>query len=165
MIAALDVQYASDRAFVACITFEHWTDADPNSEHTTAVHGIGDYQPGEFYRRELPPLLAGLELLPALPNVVVIDAYVWLDENGRKGLGAHLHEALEGKAAVVGVAKNFFQGATGAARVLRADSKRPLFVTAEGMPLAEASAAVRSMHGEFRVPTLLRRVDQLCRQT
>ena len=105
MIAALDVQYASDRAFVACITFEHWTDADPNSEHTTAVHGIGDYQPGEFYRRELPPLLAGLELLPALPSIVVIDAYVWLDENGRKGLGAHLYEALEGKAAVVGVAK------------------------------------------------------------
>ena len=47
--------------------------------------------------------------------------------------------------------------------IYRGDSAKPLFVTAVGMTLEEAKAHIASMHGEHRIPTLLRRVDQLCR--
>lgn len=55
---------------------------------------------------------------------------------------------------IIEVAKNEFRGAI-AARVLRGASKKPLFVT--------AARDVRSMHGDYRVPTLLARADRLCR--
>ena len=78
----------------------------------------------------------------------------------KRGLGGHLHAAI-GKP-VVGVAKNEFRGAS-AERVVRGGSKKALFVTAAGMSLADAAAAVRSMHGGYRIPTLLARADALCR--
>ena len=47
--------------------------------------------------------------------------------------------------------------------VLRGDSSRPLFVTAAGMNPHGAAELVRGMHGPHRVPTLLKRADQLAR--
>ena len=47
--------------------------------------------------------------------------------------------------------------------VLRGGSERPLWVTAAGMDPREACARVREMHGAHRIPTLLKRVDALCR--
>lgn len=55
--------------------------------------------------------------------------------------------------------------ATHAIAVLRGTSARPLFVTAAGMPRAEAAELVRHMAGRFRVPDVLRRADQLARTT
>lgn len=164
MLAAIDAHYEGETAAVACVTFQGWADPIPQSEHSLLVHCVEAYIPGEFWRRELPCILAVLRLLPSPPETVVIDGYVWLDGNGRKGLGAHLFEALGGSTAVVGVAKHSFQGADNAALVHRGGSERPLYVTAEGMPGQSAAAAVRSMHGAHRVPTLLKRVDRLCRQ-
>ena len=74
---------------------------------------------------------------------------------------------------VIGVAKNRFRSyVSGSAddpafesiELLRGDSNRPLFVTAIGMAPRDAAALVRSMHGANRLPTLLKRVDRLCRQ-
>ena len=63
---------------------------------------------------------------------------------------------------VVGVAKQAF--ADGVAKpVLRGASKQPLWVTAVGTDVNSACERVRAMHGEHRIPTLLRRVDALCR--
>ena len=64
---------------------------------------------GEFYRRELPCLLAVLQNIPK-PDVIVIDGYVWLG-SGHSGLGAHLYDALNQTGAVVGVAKSRFHSA------------------------------------------------------
>jgi hypothetical protein len=47
--------------------------------------------------------------------------------------------------------------------VLRGASARPVFVTAAGMPRADAAALVRLRAGRFRVPDALRRADQLAR--
>lgn len=163
MLAAIDAQYAEETAAVACVTFLEWGDSGAKSEHSTLVHDVEAYTPGEFWRRELPCILAVLGLLPASPATILIDGYVWLGD-GRKGLGAHLFDALGGSTAVIGVAKNPFSGAMNAALVHRGLSERPLHVTAQGMPLQAAEAAVRSMHGEHRIPTLLKRVDQVCRQ-
>jgi deoxyribonuclease V len=60
------------------------------------------------------------------------------------------------------VAKAAFAEGT-AMPVLRGQSRRPLFVGAAGMDPVTAAALVRSMHGPDRLPTLLRRVDQLAR--
>ena len=64
---------------------------------------------------------------------------------------------------VIGVAKSAFRTATHAVPVLRGTSARPLFVTAAGMPRADAAELVRHMAGRFRVPDALRRADHLAR--
>jgi deoxyribonuclease V len=163
VIAALDVQYADERAAAAGLVFADWTDAAPVAERVVQVAEPAAYVSGEFWRRELPCLMQVLAALPGRPDVVVIDGYVWLDGQGRRGLGAHLHEALGGTVAVIGVAKSAFQGSPHAVPVVRGESTRPLFVTAQGLVPTDAAAAVARMHGPFRVPTLLRRADQLCR--
>jgi deoxyribonuclease V len=39
-----------------------------------------------------------------------------------------------------------------------------LYITAEGIELETAKEYIHAMQGDFRLPTLLKRVDQLCRQ-
>jgi deoxyribonuclease V len=90
-----------------------------------------------------------------------VDGYVLLGPN-RPGLGARLFEALGNSIPVIGVAKTYFQGSR-AASVRRPGSDRPLFVTAVGVDLGLAAEQIARMHGPFRIPTLLRRVDQLAR--
>ena len=66
---------------------------------------------------------------------------------------------------MIGVAKSAFRTATHAIPVLRGSSARPVFVTAAGMPHAEAAELVRLMTGRFRVPDALRRADKLARES
>jgi deoxyribonuclease V len=61
---------------------------------------------------------------------------------------------------VIGVAKSRFRTATHAVPILRGSS-RPLFVTAAGMPAADAADLVRQMTGRYRLPDALRRADTL----
>jgi deoxyribonuclease V len=163
MIACLDVDYREPVAYAAGLAFHAWPDAAPAIENVVPVVGVHPYQPGRFFRRELPCLLAVLRELPPMA-VVVLDGYVWLDGVSVAGLRAHLHQALTGKVAVIGVAKTRFAGAEAAAELVRGRSTRPLFITAVGMSAQEAAEHVRSMHGPGRIPTLLKRVDRLSRQ-
>lgn len=162
MLAAVDVQYEGKRGCAACVTFQDWTAAEPVREYMSELEDVLDYEPGEFWKRELPCILAVLPAVDAL-DVVLIDGYVWLDGNGRPGLGARLFEALGKRIGVVGVAKTAFQGSTHAVRVLRPGSRRPLFVTSAGVDLDKAAAAIGTMAGSHRIPALLKRVDQLAR--
>jgi len=159
VIACLDVYYRGDAATAACVLLNDWRDATPARELTRTIDRVAPYEPGEFYKRELPCLLAVLS--DVTPTIVVIDGYVWLDAHHRKGLGAHLHDAIG--IPVVGVAKTEFAGAP-ALRVVRGTSNTPLLVSAIGMDEAEAAQHVRTMHGPFRIPTMLKRVDQLSRR-
>ncbi|WP_394843553.1 endonuclease V [Pendulispora brunnea] len=163
MFCAVDVQYENGIARAACVQFQEWTSVASAAEHVVEVAEVAPYVPGEFFKRELPPLLRVLEAAGALPTLVIVDGYVWLDTAGRPGLGAHLHEALGGRVAVVGVAKTAFRGETGAAQVLRGESAKPLLVSAVGIPLDEAADGVRRMAGDHRIPALLKRVDHLAR--
>ncbi|WP_394833006.1 endonuclease V [Pendulispora rubella] len=165
MFCAVDVHYETEKgiARAACVQFQEWTSEKAVAEHVVEVAEVAPYVPGEFFKRELPPLLRVLEALGALPTLVIVDGYVWLDTAGRPGLGAHLHEALGGRVAVVGAAKTAFRGETGAVLVLRGESAKPLLVSAAGIPLDEAADGVRRMAGEHRIPTLLKRVDHLAR--
>jgi deoxyribonuclease V len=118
-----------------------------------------DYTPGKFYQRELPYLLRVLAGVAA--EAVIIDGNVWLTDHA-PGLGARLHDAIG--VPVVGVAKNPFRGAPAIA-VVRGHSAKPLHVTAVGIAAELAADHVRAMHGEFRIPTLLKRADSLARGT
>ena len=163
MIACLDVDYRETVAYAAGIAFHNWSDKTPATEKVVPVVGVQPYQPGQFFRRELPCLLAVLRELPPVV-VVVVDGYVWLDGVSVAGLGAHLYQALEGKVAVIGVAKTRFAGAGAAVQQVRGHSNRPLFVTAAGMTAQTAAEHIRSMHGPDRIPTLLKHVDSLARR-
>jgi deoxyribonuclease V len=119
--------------------------------------------PGRFFERELPCVLAVLEKVEQALELIVVDGYVLLDAAGTLGMGGHLYEALGRRLPIVGVAKNRFHTNGAAIEVYRGDSKRPLFVTALGVDPQAAAIEVQRMHGEHRLPTVLKRVDRLCR--
>lgn len=161
MIACIDVGYGDTNAIAAAVTIGDWADATPLATYSVAITKVEEYVPGEFYKRELPCIQAVLAQLPAVPDVIVIDGYVWLDEHGKQGLGARLYDALDGQIPVVGVAKTSFATATNAVEVHRGGSSRPLFITAVGYEIGEAVDAILGMHGNHRIPTMLTLVDQL----
>jgi deoxyribonuclease V len=165
MFACVDVDYREASAVAACVLFHHWTDGDGYAELIEQVAEIQPYKPGQFFRRELPCLLAVLRKVAEPLRTVIVDGYVWLRDEQSPGLGAHLFDALERTIPVIGVAKTRFQGAAAAREVVRGDSRKPLFVTTAGIDLDQAARQIQEMHGTYRIPTLLKRVDQLCRRS
>jgi deoxyribonuclease V len=131
------------------------------AERTAVVPRVSPYRPGEFYLRELPPLRAVLDDLSGVVGLLVVDGYADLDPAGRPGLGARAY--AEFGIPVIGVAKSRFRTATHAVPVVRGSSGRPLFVTAAGMPAADAADLVRRMADRYRLPDALRRADTLAR--
>jgi deoxyribonuclease V len=165
LIAFLDVDYRNGGARAACVLVRSWADPAPASSHVADIDVVSPYEPGRFYLRELPCLVRVLRLLPEEPAILVVDGYVWLGDDRRPVLGAQLHEA-RGKTPVVGVAKTKFRGLEGSSLmepVYRGRSANPLYVTAAGIDLSVAVAAVASMHGEHRIPGILRLTDRLAR--
>jgi len=163
MIAAFDVHYHQDQAKASAVLFEKWDEQEPVAEKSICYSSYGNYLPGEFYKRELEPLSKLIASIDREISVFIIDAYCHLGANMKKGLGAYLHERLNSEVKIIGVAKNKFGDSGEAEEVFRGSSLKPLYVTSIGYGYSEAAAYIRSMHGEFRIPTLLKRVDSLCR--
>jgi deoxyribonuclease V len=158
---AVDVHYLeTGGARAAAVLAADAAFAHVLAERTAVVAQVPPYRPGEFYLRELPPLRAVLEELSGV-GLLVIDGYADLDPSGRPGLGAHAH--AEFGIPVIGVAKSRFRTAVHAVPVVRGSSARPLFVTAAGMPSADAADLVWRMAGRYRLPDALRRADALAR--
>jgi deoxyribonuclease V len=159
--AAVDVHYLrTGGAQAAAVLAADAAFAHVLAERTAVVARVPAYRPGELYLRELPPLRAVLHDLSGL-GLLVVDGYADLDPGGRPGLGAHAH--AEFGIPVIGVAKSRFRTATHAVPVVRGSSARPLFVTAAGMPAADAADVVRHMAGRYRLPDALRRADTFAR--
>jgi deoxyribonuclease V len=165
LIAALDVHYRDRTAVAASVVFRGWTAHAPVLEHRVTIDSVAPYRSGEFYRRELDCLLKVLRATTVQPGLIIIDGYVWLDPAGRAGLGAHLFNALGASIPIVGVAKTRFHSASSAVAICRGRSRSPLFITAAGTSVSEAAQCVQQMHGPHRIPTLLKRVDRLSRQS
>jgi deoxyribonuclease V len=162
VLACVDVDYRAGDAVAACLVFADVSDAAPLVREVARIPIAAEYQPGELYRRELPALLAVLARVTAPLSTVFVDGHVWLG-TGRPGLGAHLHDALDGRVAVIGVAKRPFLGAPSIA-VVRGKSRVPLHVTAQGIAPEDAARLVADMHGPHRLPTMLKAVDSLARR-
>jgi len=155
VFAAADVHYLpSGGARAAAVLAADATFGHLLADRTELVPSVGPYRPGEFYLRELPPLRAVLDGLRGL-TLLVVDGYADLDPAGRPGLGAYAH--AEFGVPVIGVAKTAFRTATHAVPVLRGASARPLYVTAAGLPRADAADLVRRMAGRHRLPDAVRR--------
>ena len=158
---AVDVHYLSTGgAWAAAVLAADAAFAHVLAERTAVVPRVAPYRPGQFYLRELPPLRAVLDDVSGLV-LLVVDGYADLDPRGRPRLGARAH--AEFGIPVIGVAKSPFRTATHAVPVVRGSSVRPLFVTAAGMPIADAAELVRRMAGRYRLPDALRRADTLAR--
>jgi deoxyribonuclease V len=163
MIAAVDVHYSTQRTRAAAIVFSDWSDSIVIREETINLPAeqTAGYVPGEFYKRELGPALLVLNQI-GLSDVttIIIDGYVWLAPN-RPGLGSYVHNQVS-PISVIGVAKRNFQGNT-AVTITRGISKKPLWITAEGIDSNTAAVQIQRMHGDNRIPFMLKMVDQISR--
>lgn len=166
MILAFDTWYFDRKAKTVCITFEEWTAAAPYKVYAEVLENVEAYVPGAFYRRELPCILSLWQRVEELEvEAILVDGFVYLDDNGKYGLGGHLYEAMGGKVPVVGVAKTDFATVGQSKRcVFRGDSQRPLYITAIGMDIDRAAHNIEIMAGAFRIPALLKELDRLTKQ-
>lgn len=165
MILAFDTYYYNDTAKTVALAF-NGQDDKPHAVYTETLTGIEEYVPGAFYRRELPCILSLLKQVNLTGvDCIIVDGFVYLDDNATHGLGGHLYEALGQKMPIIGVAKtNFATIEKLKAPVLRGNSKNPLYVTAIGTSLETAAENIASMHGSYRIPTLLRELDRLTKE-
>lgn len=164
MIVCFDVHYEESCATAAAILFEDWQDDTIVDQLAVQCSDVKPYQPGSFYQRELAPLREVLKLVTCPIDCYVIDAYCHLSAAQDPGLGAYFHELLPKGSIVIGVAKNRFRDTTHAVEVLRGVSQNPLFVTSIGIDYSAAADLVQSMAGQYRIPTMLKAVDRLCRE-
>lgn len=166
MILAFDAYYYDGKAKTVCLEFTEWNQSDNFKIHTEIIENVEEYIPGEFYRRELPCIMSLLNQFD-LKNIkyIVVDGFVYLDDEKKYGLGGYLYEKLNKEIPIIGVAKTNFASIEKEKRtLLRGDSKKPLFVTAIGIELDDAFRKVESMAGEFRMPTLLKEMDRLTKE-
>jgi len=160
MILAIDVHYKAEYAKSVGVLF-NWRDEKPIESIVTIKTDVAEYIPGQFYKRELPCLLALIANVDlAKVNAIVVDGHVYIDNQKGHGLGGYLWEALNQKIPVIGVAKRaFHKNEETNQPVLRGESQNPLYVSAIGLPLEDAVQWIQEMHGDFRMPTILQILD------
>ncbi len=166
MIYAFDTYYFNDKAQSVCIGFDDWGSTTYSILKREISPIEDEYVSGQFYKRELPCILRLSNQITLKENdVIVIDGYVVLNDDGKPGLGGHLFQVLGKSVPIIGVAKNNFATLHQYKReVRRGQSKKPLYVTAMGLDLEEASENIRKMAGNFRMPDLLKELDRLTRE-
>lgn len=166
MIHIFDTYYYENFAKTVSLSIRNWTDEEVVSIISDEIEIKSDYKSGEFYKRELPCLLSLISKMDIKEgDIIIIDGYVSLNNIGKKGLGGYLYEALKQKYPVIGVAKNKFSEIDDERiSILRGTSEKPLFITSKGIDNKLASSFIRNMKGGFRIPELLKKVDQLTRK-
>lgn len=165
MLLAVDVYYYGDGAKAAGIMFNKWKDETFIQIVTAHIDKTEDYEPGAFYKRELPCIIKLLENVDTGQiNVIVIDGYVYLDDQRKPGLGHYLYEYLNEKIPIIGAAKKpFHNNSLHVISLLRGKSGNPLYITSAGMDVFEAAEAINEMHGHYRIPMLLKLTDRQTR--
>ncbi|PZP45842.1 MAG: endonuclease V [Pseudopedobacter saltans] len=166
MILCFDTYYIGDKAKTISLAFTEWESFSGFEIFSEMKEGVAEYVPGEFYKRELPCILSLLSKINIdRIEAIVVDGFVYLNDIGKLGLGGYLYKELDGKIPVIGVAKTDFLSLVHYKReLLRGSSKNPLYITAIGMDLDVATQFVKSMHGDFRMPTLLKELDRLTKE-
>ncbi len=166
MILAFDTYYFDNMAKTVCLSFEDWNLEDNFKVYTEVISNVDEYISGEFYKRELPCILSLLSKIELEKiNVIIIDGFVFLNDENKFGLGAYLYEKLDKKIPVIGVAKKDFATIEkNRIELFRGKSKNPLFITSIGIELKQATQKIKEMNGQYRIPTLLKEVDRLTKE-
>lgn len=166
MILALDTYYFENKAKTVALEFLDWSDINETACYFEILENIEEYKSGEFYKRELPCVLSIIKKFNLEDyEAIIIDGYVFVDNDSKLGLGGFLYEKLNKKIPVIGVAKtDFISLNNNKVSLLRGKSKNPLFISAIGINLNEATEKIKYMNGEFRIPTLLKKLDTLTKE-
>lgn len=167
MILAFDTYYFDDKAKTVAVAFNEWSDQAPSRIYTEISQTPAAYEPGAFYKRELPCILSLLNKIDQSElKTIIIDGYVVVDNQGKPGLGGHLYRQLNQKIPVIGVAKSDFISLTaGKVSILRGKSSKPLYISSMGIEPYEACRLIQEMYGDFRMPALLSILDQETKKT
>ncbi|RED83234.1 endonuclease V [Cohnella phaseoli] len=162
MIIAVDVYYEENRAKSVGVIFQRWEDSKPLEVITSYTETPHEYETGFFYKRELPCIQELLKLTDINQiHTLVVDGYVYLDNEQKPGLGHYVYTNYLGEIPVIGVAKNAFHNNEALVRkIYRGSSSKPLYITAVGMELGIAAEHIQSMYGEYRFPHLLKLLDK-----
>ncbi len=159
MILATDVYYIEDKAKCVGVLFG-WDDTVAKNVIEVAVNDVEPYEPGAFYKRELPCIIQLLKQIDLKTiEAIIIDGYVYINDN-EFGLGGKLWEAIGKQIPVIGVAKNPFYTAHNIIEVIRGESNKPLYVSAVGIDVKLAAENVRLMKGIYRIPDILKQLDK-----
>ncbi len=167
MILAFDTYYYENKAKTICLSFENWNKEENFKTYSEITENIEEYKSGEFYKRELPCILSLLEKIEIKEQieVIIIDGYVYLDDNKKLGLGGHLYKQLNGEIPIIGVAKTNFTILNKSKRqLLRGKSTKPLYITSIGINVDRATELIKNMNGQNRTPTLLKTLDKLTKE-
>nr|WP_165763184.1 endonuclease V [Flavobacterium sp. AJR] len=165
MILAIDVHYRENIAKVVAVLF-NWEDETPQDTIVEQITGIEEYVPGEFYKRELPCIESIVKKVN-LNNIeaIIIDGHIYVDNNGEFGLGGYTWKSLNEKIPIIGVAKtSFFRNKNTVREVFRGESIKPLYISSIGIDLYIAINKVKNMHGNFRIPTILKELDRITKE-
>ncbi|WP_391574959.1 endonuclease V [Cohnella sp.] len=162
MIIAVDVYYEENRAKSVGVIYQRWEDSKPLEVITSYTETPHEYETGFFYKRELPCIQELLKLTDINQiHTLVVDGYVYLDNEQKPGLGHYVYTNYLGEIPVIGVAKNAFHNNEALVRkIYRGSSSKPLYITAVGMELGIAAEHIQSMYGEYRFPHLLKLLDK-----
>ena len=172
-ILAVDTFYYEERAKTVGVLFNDWSDSEPEEIISSWSFDFGPYIPGEFYLREMPPII---ELLSKINmkevGYLIVDGFlkVYDERKGKfdSGLGYRLMELLQPSnkdLVFIGIAKSDF-GGTGRKWKIAEEWNRgpkgstPLWVQVEGMRMTDLMKCLKRMPGEFRLPDMLRILDK-----
>src|SRR5438445_9187326 len=94
-IACLDAAYSDRAAAVAGVLIHAWDAQDPSQILVRRFDSpFAAYEPGAFFKRELPLLLSIIAEFDEPLQAITVDGYVWLDASGQPGRGGHLFASL-----------------------------------------------------------------------
>ena len=162
MILALDVHYREEKTKSVGVLF-HWEDAVPQDILIEYLDEVQAYIPGQFYKRELPCLVKIIEKIDIDKlEAIIVDGHIYVDNDSNYGLGGKLYEILESKLPIIGVAKTpFYSNKETVTEIKRGESNNPLYISAIGMDISNACQKIMDMHGDFRIPNILKTLDQI----
>lgn len=169
---AIDIYYEEDSAHVVGIMFESLEHDSVPSEIYECFSAVeSGYISGQFYKRELPPIIdllenyIGLSRISAEVEMIILDGFYMLSNNN-EGLGKHLESYLDSKGIkveIMGIAKSgvssFSQFAQSCIRGKHGTTS-PLWVNGS-VRGKNYSKLVKKMSGEYRLPDILKYLDNL----
>jgi deoxyribonuclease V len=163
MKLAVKVERVRDCAVAAALAFEDWDAPEASKTYTSRMAQVDKPARGTLDLRELHCVLQLLREHALAPDVIVIDGFVHLDAQETPGWGRHLHQALGGGVAIIGVSKKAMPDGPTQFQVSREEEAPPLVVTCIGIDIGAAKARLRTMHGKRRMPTLLKLVARIAK--